>query len=432
MVNVRLLLVGFLISSLQTVVLNGSYEQMNTKKDMLFSLLEKECGRQQEGINLIASENYASDEVLSMLGSCLMNKYVEGNVGARYYSGFEFIDPIEQEVIDRFKKLFGAEHANVEPHAGTQANLAVYLAALKPGDTILSMSLPHGGHLSHGHPITLVGSVYNIVSYGVDQKTECLDYDEIERLALEHKPKMIIAGASAYSREIDFKRFAEIAKKVDAYFLADIAHIAGLVAAGVHPSPVEYADFVTMTTHKTLRGPRGAAILCKKKHARKVDRAVMPGSQGGTFMHVVAAKGIACAEALQPSFTTYQKQVVSNAQAMAKEFQKLGYRIVSGGTDNHMFLIDLSHLGLNGKEAEEALERVNIFVNRNTIPFDTKSPMLGSGIRIGTSAMTTRGAMQKDLLAVVHMINDVLQAVVQKKSYDEISLQVKQISQKLA
>jgi len=410
----------------------GVKEQMNKSEDVLFQLLDKECNRQKQGINLIASENYASEDVLSMLGSCLMNKYVEGNVGARYYSGFEFVDPIEQEVIDRFKELFGAEHANVEPHAGTQANLAVYLAALKPGDTILSMSLPHGGHLSHGHPVTLVGSVYNIVSYGVDKESELIDYDEVERLALEHKPKMIVAGASAYSRQIDFERFSQIAKKVDALLLADIAHIAGLVAAGVHPSPVPCADFVTFTTHKTFRGPRGAVILCKKEWAKKVDKAVMPGSQGGAFMHVIAAKGIACAQAMKPSFVEYQNQVIQNAQAMVQEFEKLGYRIVSGGTDNHMFLIDLSHLGITGKKAEKALESVGIFVNRNTIPFDTKPPMQGSGIRIGTAAVTTRGAQVSDAIEIVHLVHTVLESCSKEEKFEEIALQVGKVADKLA
>lgn len=400
-------------------------------KDILFKFLDKECDRQESGLNLIASENYASEDVLQMVGSCLMNKYVEGNIGARYYSGCEHADLIEEETIKRFKQLFQAEHVNVQPHAGTQANLAVYLAALKPGDTILSMSLPHGGHLSHGHPITLVGSVYNIVSYGVDKKSELLDYNEIERLAVEHKPKLIVAGASAYSRTIDFEKFGAIAQKVGAYLLADIAHIAGLVATGVHPSPVNYADFVTMTTHKTLRGPRGAVILCKKEHAKKIDRAVMPGSQGGTFMHVVAAKGIACAEALQPAFAKYQQQVVANAQAMAAEFKRLGYRIVSGGTDNHMLLIDITNLGMHGKQAEELLESFGIFVNRNTIPFDSKSPLLGSGIRIGAAAITTRGAVQEDVVAIVNIIHNILIANSDKKN-KQISLQIRQILKKLA
>lgn len=404
---------------------------MSKSSDILFDLTRKECTRQQQGINLIASENYASEDVLSMLGSCLMNKYVEGNVGARYYSGCEFVDPIEQETIDRFKKLFLAEHVNVQPHAGTQANLAVYLSCLKPGDTILSMSLPHGGHLSHGHPVTLVGSVYNVISYGVTEESELIDYDEVERLAFMYKPKLIVAGASAYSRIIDFKRFAAIAQSVNAYLLADIAHIAGLVAARVHPSPVAYADFVTMTTHKTLRGPRGAVILCKKEHAKKIDKAVMPGSQGGTFMHVVAAKGIAAAEAMKSDFIVYQQQVVKNAQAMVQTFEDLGYRIISGGTDNHMFLMDLSHTDLNGKQAEKLLEEYGIYVNRNTIPFDTKSPMLGSGIRIGTAAVTTRGATQEDCQKIVKIIHEILENN-NKESKQDFALQVRQIANKLA
>lgn len=395
-------------------------------------MVDQECQRQKKGITLIASENYASSNILHMLGSCLMNKYVEGAVGARYYSGCEFVDKIEQETINRFKTLFQAEHVNVQPHAGTQANIAVYLSCLQPGDTILSMSLSHGGHLSHGHPVTLVGSVYKVISYGVSKKDELLDYDEIETLAIQHKPKLIVAGASAYTREIDFKRFAQIAHKVGALLLADIAHTAGLIAAKLHQSPVPYADFVTMTTHKTLRGPRGAIILCKQKWATKIDKAVMPGSQGGTFMHVVAAKGIAAAEAMDSNFAAYQKQVIINAQAMAKELQSLGYRIISGGTDNHMFMCDITHLGINGKQAEHALESIGIFVNRNTIPFDRKSPMLGSGIRIGTAAITTRGATVQDVIKIAHLIHYVLQAYTSGQKYADFSLQVSEISAKLS
>lgn len=401
---------------------------MKQKQDLLFDLLEKECRRQKEGINLIASENYASQEVMDMVGSCLMNKYVEGVVGARYYSGFEFIDPIEQETINRFKKLFGAEHVNVQPHSGTQANMAVYVASLKPGDTILSMSLSHGGHLSHGHPVTLVGALYKIVSYGVDSATEIVDYSEIERLAVEHKPKLIVAGASAYSRTLDFERFSQIAQKVGAFLLADVAHIAGLIAAKVHPSPFPYADFVTMTTHKTFRGPRGAVILCKSEFAQKIDKAVMPGTQGGAFMNIIAAKGVACAQAMEDSFIAYQKNVIKNSIAMAKEFQNLGYKVISGGTDNHMFLIDLERLNITGKQAEKALESVGVFVNRNMIPFDKQLAMHGGGIRIGTSAITTLGAAEKDAVAIVRIIDTVLQAYVSKKDFSEIALQVKKIA----
>lgn len=404
---------------------------MMQKQDLLFDLLGKECRRQKDGINLIASENYASQEVLEMVGSCLMNKYVEGVVGARYYSGFEFIDPMEQETIDRFKKLFGAEHVNVQPHSGTQANMAVYVACLKPGDTILSMSLAHGGHLSHGHPVTLVGSLYKIISYGVDKESEMIDYSEVERLATEHKPKLIVVGASAYSRILDFKKISYIAQKVGAYVLADIAHIAGLIAAKIHPSPVPYADFVTMTTHKTFRGPRGAVILCKEEFAKQIDKAVMPGIQGGAFMNIIAAKGIACAQAMQNSFIAYQKNVVANSIAMAQELQARGYRVVSGGTDNHMFLIDLTHLGMTGKQAEQALESVGIFVNRNMIPFDTQSAMHGSGIRIGTAAITTLGAQQRDVVEVARVIDALLWAYVQKKDFGEIRLQVREIARNL-
>lgn len=403
---------------------------MKQKKDLLFDLLEKECCRQKEGINLIASENYVSQEVMEMVGSCLMNKYVEGNIGARYYSGFEFIDPIEQETINRFKILFGAEHVNVQPHSGTQANIAVYVACLKPGDTILSMNLSHGGHLSHGHPVTLVGSLYKIVSYGVDKKTEMIDYDEVERLAMEHKPKLIVAGASAYSRALDFEKFSYIAQKVGAYLLADIAHIAGLVAAKIHTSPIPYADFVTMTTHKTFRGPRGAVILCKEKFAKQIDKAVMPGTQGGAFMNVIGAKGIACAQAMQSSFVEYQKNVVENSAAMAQEFKNLGYKVISGGTDNHMFLVDLTHLSMTGKQAEKILESVGIFVNRNMIPFDTQSPMHGSGIRIGTAAVTTLGVCKKDVVEIVKIIDKLLRVYMLKKDCSEIALQVREIVRK--
>lgn len=376
----------------------------------MFDLLDKEWYRQKNSINLIASENYASPEVLEMVGSPLMNKYVEGVVGARYYSGFEFIDPIEQEVINRFKKLFRADHVNVQPHSGTGANLAVYFACLQPGDTILSMSLSSGGHLSHGHKVTLVGSLYKIINYGVDKKTGLIDYDEVLRLAQEHKPKLVIVGASAYSGIFDFEKFGAIAKGVGAFLLADIAHIAGLVAVGLHPSPIPYADFVTMTTHKTFRGPRGAVILCKEEFARKIDKAVMPGSQGGAFMNMIAAKGVACALAMEDSFVQYQKQVVKNAQAMVAEFKHLGYDVISGGTCNHMFLIDLSNFNITGKEAEIALEKYNIFVNRNMIPFDTKPALQCSGIRIGTAAVTTLGLAEQDVVSIVKKIDTILKS----------------------
>lgn len=371
-------------------------------------LIEDERARQETTIDLIASENYTSEEVLAAAGSVLTNKYAEGYPGKRYYAGCEVVDAVELLAQETCKELFGAEHANVQPHAGSQANMAVFFAVLQPGDTILGMSLAEGGHLTHGYAANFSGQFYTSVSYTVDRSTECLDYDEIERLALEHKPKLIIAGASAYSRTIDFERFGVIAKKVGAYFLADIAHIAGLVAAGLHPSPFPYADFVTSTTHKTLRGPRGGIIMCKAEYAKAIDRAIMPGIQGGPFMQVIAAKGIAFAQALEPGFKEYQQQVISNAQAMAEEFKTLGYRIVADGTDNHLFIIDLTAQGITGKHAEEILGQAGITVSRSCIPFDTQKPMLTSGIRIGTPAITTRGLTHKEVCEVVQLIHRVL------------------------
>lgn len=379
------------------------------KQDVLLDLLTKEKNRQLHGINLIASENYAPDDVRKMVGSILMNKYVEGAVGARYYSGCEFVDAIESEVIARFKNLFKAEHVNVQSHAGSQANFAVYFALLNPGDTILSMKLSDGGHLTHGHQVNMSGKLYNIVSYGVDQKTHLIDYDQIAQLAKQHKPKLIIAGASSYPRIIEFEKISNIAKDVGAYFLADVAHTAGLIAAGVHPSPLPWADVVTLTTHKTFRGPKGGIILCKKELALKIDRAVMPGTQGGAFMHEIAAKGIACAQASTGEFITYQKQVVANAQAMASYFMQKGYSVISGGTDTHMFLLDVRPYGLTGRDAEQLLESVDIFVNRNAIPYDTLPPLSAGGIRIGTAFITTQGATIQDCQQIAEMIDVILQ-----------------------
>jgi glycine hydroxymethyltransferase len=378
------------------------------KNSEIFNLLDSEYKRQTDGINLIASENYVSQAVLKLAGSCLTNKYVEGYPGARYYSGCEFVDQLEIKARDSFKKLFGADHANVQPHSGSQANQAVFLALLQPGDTILSMKLSAGGHLTHGHPINMTGKLYNIVPYSVHDKTEMIDYDEVERLAMECKPKLIIAGASAYSRIIDFERFADIAQKSGAKLLADVAHIAGLIVAGIHPSPVPHADVVTMTTHKTFRGPRGAAILCKKELAKKIDRSVMPGMQGGAFAHVIAAKAQACEEAATDEYVAYQKQVIVNAKAMADGFKERGYRVVAGGTDNHLFMLDLNDKGVSGKEIEKALEVCNVFVNRNMLPFDTRSPFETSGIRIGTPAITTRGADEKTVAEVVELVDDII------------------------
>lgn len=380
---------------------------MNTyKPDIQINLLiEQERLRQKQGINLIASENYAPDDIRAVSGSILTNKYVEGYPGKRYYSGCQFYDTIEQLGIDRFKTIFGAEHINLQPHSGSQANAAVYLALLKPGDTILSMDLASGGHLSHGSKVSWMYQWYTIVSYGVDQKTHLLDYDVIEKIAIKCRPALIIAGASSYTRSIDFARFAAIAQKVGALFLADIAHIAGLIAAGLHQSPVGHADIITMTTHKTFRGPRGGIIMCKQQYAAQIDKMLMPGMQGGALMQQVAAKAVAAFHALQPDFKLYQQQVLYNAEGMAKRFEQLGYLVVTGGTDTHMFLLNFSTSDLHGKQVEQLLESVAIFVNRNMIPFDTRSPLSPSGIRMGTSALTTLGATLDDMSIVVDLID---------------------------
>jgi len=375
---------------------------------VLAGIIHNEAERLENQITLIASENYASPAVLEATGSVMTNKYAEGYPGKRYYAGCEWVDQAEILAIARCKELFNAEHVNVQPHAGSQANLAVYFATLKPGDTILGMSLSEGGHLTHGHKVNISGTLYNSVAYQVHRDTELLDYDAIAMLAEEHKPKLIIAGASAYSRIIDFKRFAQIAHDVGAYLLADIAHIAGLVAAGLHPDAVDCADFVSSTTHKTLRGPRGGLIMCKQEHASLIDRAIMPGTQGGPFMHSIAAKAVAFHEALQPEFKTYQQHVLTNARTMAQAFHDLGYRIVAAGTDNHLFIVDLRSKHITGRAAELALERSGIIVSRSGIPFDEEKPWITSGIRIGTPAMTTRGMGQKESLELVQLIDDVI------------------------
>ncbi|MEA1962095.1 MAG: serine hydroxymethyltransferase [Bacillota bacterium] len=360
-------------------------------------LIEEEKQRQIEGLEMIASENFASEEVISTMGCIATNKYAEGYPGKRYYGGCGIVDQMEQLAIDRAKELFHAEHANVQPHSGANANLAVFFAALKPGDTVLGMDLSNGGHLSHGAPVNISGKYFDIVSYSVDENG-FIDYDDLEAKALASKPKMIIAGASAYPRTIDFKRFKEIADKVGAYLMVDMAHIAGLVAAGVHPSPIEYADFVTSTTHKTLRGPRGGLILCREKHAKLINSAIFPGTQGGPLEHIIAAKAVCFYEALQPSFVDYQKQVVKNAVVLADALINKGFKIVSGGTDNHMFLVDLTNIPeMTGKKAQNLLEEVNITVNKNTIPGETRSPFVTSGIRVGTPALTTRGMKESEM-----------------------------------
>lgn len=370
----------------------------------------KETGRQHHGLELIASENFVSEAVLQASGSVFTNKYAEGYPGKRYYGGCEFTDIVETTAINRAKELFGAEHANVQPHSGSQANMAVYLTALQHGDTILGMDLSHGGHLTHGHPLNFSGKSYKTLFYGVRREDETLDYDQMESLAREHRPRMIICGASAYPRIIDFERIAAIARSVDALLMADIAHIAGLVATGIHPSPIEHCDFVTTTTHKTLRGPRAGLILCKEKYAKDIDRNVFPGVQGGPLVHIIAAKAVAFHEALQPDFKEYQQQIVKNAKAMANEMIRLGHRIVSGGTDNHLFMIDVFARGITGRDAEKALEAAHITVNKNTIPFDTNPPMKASGIRIGTPAITTRGMKEDEMREVARIIDQILRA----------------------
>jgi glycine hydroxymethyltransferase len=366
--------------------------------------IENEVNRQRNKIELIASENFVSEAVLEALGTPLTNKYAEGYPGRRYYGGCEFVDVIENLAIDRAKLLFGAEHANVQPHSGAQANMAVFFSVLNPGDTILGMDLAHGGHLTHGMLKNISGKYYKAVPYGVRRDTCRIDYDELRKIAIKSKPRLIIAGASAYPRIIDFKLFREVADEVDAYLMVDMAHIAGLVAAGLHPSPVPYADFVTTTTHKTLRGPRGGMILCKKEYAGKIDSAVFPGIQGGPLMHVIAAKAVSFKEALSEEFNQYQGKIVKNAKALAEALMKKGFKLVSDGTDNHMMLVDLSNKGITGKDAQAMLDYVLITVNKNAIPFDKESPFVTSGIRIGTSAVTTRGMNEDDMYDIADMI----------------------------
>ena len=371
--------------------------------------INKELSRQRDKLEMIASENIVSKAVMQAQGSVLTNKYAEGYPGKRYYGGCEYVDVVEQLAIDRAKKLFGAEYANVQPHSGAQANTAVYFALLQPGDTILGMNLTDGGHLTHGSPVNISGKYFKIIPYGVDKETERIDYDELERLAKEHQPKLIVGGASAYSRVIDFERMAQIAKSVGAYFMVDMAHIAGLVAAGLHPSPVPYADVVTTTTHKTLRGPRGGLILCRDaEFGKQFNKAIFPGIQGGPLMHVVAAKAVAFKEALSDEFKVYQQQVLDNAKALADELVKKGFRIVSGGTDNHLMLVDLRSKNITGKEAQFLLDEIGITANRNTIPFEPLSPFVTSGIRLGTPALTTRGLKEEDIREVADIIADVI------------------------
>lgn len=380
------------------------FDLIRAADPILADMMEGELRRQRDHLELIASENFVSQAVMAAMGSHLTNKYAEGYPGKRYYGGCEMVDKVEDLARDRLKELFGAEHANVQPHSGAQANLAVYFSLLNYGDTVMGMDLSHGGHLTHGSPVNMSGKYFKIVPYGVSKETEQIDYDRMREIALECKPRMIVAGASAYSRAINFERISEIAHEVGAYFMVDMAHIAGLVAAGEHMSPVPYADVVTSTTHKTLRGPRGGLILCKAEHAKAIDKGVFPGTQGGPLMHIIAAKAVCFHEALQPSFKEYQKQVVKNAAALAQALQANGMRIVSGGTDNHLMLVDLTSTGRTGKEVEALLDRANITVNKNTIPFETRSPFVTSGIRIGTPAVTSRGFNESDMLLIASFI----------------------------
>lgn len=376
----------------------------------LFAYITDELHRQQNKWELIASENFVSEAVLEAQGSILTNKYAEGYPGKRYYGGCQFVDKVENLARDRAKELFGCDHVNVQPHSGSQANFGVYFALLKPNDTIMGMDLSHGGHLTHGSPVNVSGNYFNVVSYGVDRETECIDYDEMEKIAREARPKLIIGGGSAYSRIIDFERMAAIAHAVDAIFMVDMAHIAGLVAAGVHPSPVPFADIVTTTTHKTLRGPRGGMIMATEKYAKAVDKAIFPGIQGGPLMHVIAAKAVAFGEALQPEFKAYAKQIIANAKVLGDTLVENGLRAVTGGTDNHLLLIDVQGLGITGKDAEHVLDEVGITCNKNTIPFETQSPFITSGIRLGSPALTTRGFKEEDFKTVGRVIASVLKA----------------------
>lgn len=393
----------------------------------IYSLIQKERRREREKILMIASENYASRAVLEAQGSLFTNKYAEGYPGRRYYGGCEYADEVERLAQERAKELFKVDHVNVQPHSGTQANMAVYLAYLQPGDTIMGMSLTHGGHLSHGSPVNFTGKLYKTVFYGVKKETGYIDFDEVRRLAHEHKPKIIITGASAYPRTINFKTFSEIAKEVGAYLMADIAHIAGLIATGIHPSPVEYSDFVTTTTHKTLRGPRGGVVMCKSQYAKAIDKAVFPGIQGGPLVHVIAAKAVAFKEALSEEFKEYQAQVVKNAKALAEALKRRGFKLVSDGTDNHLMLVDLTNFNITGKEAEEALDRAGITVNKNTIPFDTKPPTVTSGIRIGTPSVTTRGMREQEMEEIAEIIHKVLTNISKDKVLKDMQRRVKDL-----
>ena len=394
--------------------------------------IDNEVARQANGLELIASENFVSEAVLEAAGSVFTNKYAEGYPGKRYYGGCEWTDVVEQAAIDRARQLFGADHANVQPHSGAQANMSVYLAAIQYGEQILGMNLSHGGHLTHGHPLNFSGLSYKVADYGVSRETETIDYDELQRLAEEHKPKLLVCGASAYPRIIDFKRIGEIAQSVGARMFADIAHIAGPVVAGLHPSPVPYADYVTTTTHKTLRGPRGGLILCKAEHAKEIDRRLFPGVQGGPLVHIIAAKAVAFGEALRDDFKEYQRQILANAKALCAELQEQGLRIVSGGTDNHLMLVDvwMDGKGITGKDAEKALEAARITVNKNTIPFDQNKPFVASGLRIGTPAVTTRGMKEPEMREIGKMIAEIVHEPESESTRTDVQRRVTELTAK--
>ena len=405
-------------------------KNLRTYDPAVFKAIVDEAKREDANLELIASENFVDEAVLEAQGSCLTNKYAEGYPSARWYNGCRNVDTIERIAIERAKKVFGAEHVNVQPHSGTQANMVVYFAMLSPGDTVLAMDLSCGGHLSHGNPHNFSGKFYTIIPYGVDHKTEMIDYGEVARLAKEHSPKMILVGASAYPRALDFKRFRQIANSVGAFLLVDIAHIAGLVAAGLHQSPVPYAEFVSSTTHKTMRGPRGGFIMCRNEFAKKVDTEVFPGIQGGPLMHVIAAKAVCFKEALTGGFRIYQKQIVKNAKSLSDAMASLGYRIVSGGTDTHLFLVDLTKEGITGKDASSALDRAGITVNKNLIPFDTQSPFIASGIRIGSPAVTTRGMKEAQMERIASLIDRVLSDPHNEANIRAVSKDVKSLVKK--
>ena len=404
------------------------FEKLNRFDPEVYAACERELHRQQQNIELIASENIVSEAVLLAAGSILTNKYAEGYPGKRYYGGCQYVDEVENLARDRACRLFGAEHANVQPHSGANANLAVFFALLKPGDTVLSMSLAHGGHLSHGSPVNISGTYFNIVPYELDPVTERIDYDRVRRLALEHHPKLILAGASAYPRAIDFAKFREIADEVGAYLMVDMAHIAGLVAAGLHQNPVPVADVVTTTTHKTLRGPRGGMILCREQYAKQIDKAIFPGTQGGPLMHIIAAKAVAFGEALTEDFRAYQRRIVDNAATLAEELTRRGIRLVSGGTDNHLMLIDLRDTGISGKELEARLDAVHITANKNTVPNDPASPFVTSGLRVGTPAVTSRGFGHDEMVSIAGFIDTVLHDFEQNR--DAITAQVISLCEK--